>query len=66
MLHHHESSPSLGRFDPDWISAHERVSLQQRLRSNCEVDRRPWWRGAFFAKPRAEEVEFRHERHSRA
>jgi hypothetical protein len=52
MLSHFDSSTSLGRFDPDWIAARERLIFQQRLRSNHEVDGLRWWRGAFVLKAR--------------
>ena len=53
MLRHPESSAFLGRFDPVWIDAHERLISQQRLRSNYEVDGAPGWLRTFFARTRA-------------
>jgi hypothetical protein len=52
MQRHLESSAPLGRFDPVWVAAHERLISQQRLRSNYEVGGRPWWLGAFYLKAR--------------
>ena len=43
MLRNLESPAHLGRFDPDWVRAHERLTSQQRLRSSYEVESAPWW-----------------------
>jgi hypothetical protein len=52
MLRHSESTSHLGRFDPDWVRAHERLIAQQRLRSDIEVESAPWWAFVFSNTPR--------------
>jgi hypothetical protein len=46
MQRHTESSAHLGRFDPDWVRAHERLVAQQRLRADHRIDSAPWWMAA--------------------
>ena len=47
MQRHVESPAHHGRFDPDWVRAHDRLIAQQRLRSGYEVETAaPWWRAA--------------------
>ena len=47
MLRHHDSPAHLGRFDPDWVRAHDRLISQQRLRSDHEAEGTPWWVAVF-------------------
>ena len=52
MLRHFESPAHLGRFDPDWVRARERLISQQRLRSDQDVASAPWWAVVFSKRIR--------------